>query len=420
MVKPYAMLALGAMLLGSGAQAREPVNILKLLPQTSPTTDYTEILRNSFGKGQQVRMPNTGKPYRVSGEIQVSGADAALICDRGTIIQSVATSGRFVNSSAPRTTIRGCLFDGQGRGAGAGRSSSEGFQWIGGGAKNAGSFVFYGASKGLIQNGTWENSSNSAIIIGAESSQISILDNHFQNNAAFGVSINGGSHDVLARGNWTTSNGLELLGATYSTHHITWTGNRASGTGDNCFSMSGSNSVVQNNEAIGCAFSGIGVFGSNNLITRNTTKNNGQCLVPTYKYYKPRCGATASGINVMGGYGGAGQNNTVINNVTDDNQARMTQNYGVRARWGYQAWKPAARYKPKSYIYSNGAIYLSTDGGESGTVQPKHSQGDGSDGGVMWTFLAKVPNRTAASSGNVINGNKNMRARLAPQLTNPE
>ena len=324
-----------------------------------------------------------------------------------------------------------------------------------------GSILFQGGSYNLhilspdVQNGLYHGVSLTDVF------DSEVLNGNFQNLADFGIILTGTTHNVLVEGNHTARNGIELVGLTKGTYQNRIIGNHAAGTGDNCFSISGHETIAMGNEGVGCAGNGIEVYGDRNTVVGNYLKNNAQGYQPwvTGLFYNAGArvqsggnlyaavaagtsGATAptgtgtasdgsvswiyqssaanpswlAGIVIQGAFGGMGQHNIVTGNTTDDDQAIKTQKFGVYVAPGtYGAWNASTSYAAGAYAFSGLNLYQAGSAGTSGTVAPSCATGSCSDGAITWTYLSSFDTDTL-NDFNTVYPNNNDRAVTAKLL----
>ena len=411
-----------------GTVARTLANIVNdigsVLGFNLPGTDYSVPINAALAApGVTARLPLSGSPYAVSNPITF-GAGNYLVCDPGVIIQSSATSGNMISvpSGATNSGIRDCILDGTSAGVHAGSiqavgtATTQGFQWIGGEIRNAGSLAITSAAYFLIQNVNCKNSSSTCMSVNTSSNNGKISGGDFENNNGFGVGVTASSSYIVVDGLHSVGNTIEVVGSDSTTSFITFSNNHVGGTGNNCLSMSGSYGTIIGNFAIGCAFDGIGIFGSFNSVSGNTALNNGQAHNPASPYYNAGVGTSLTNIDIHSGFGGAGQSNTVgSSNTTDDNQTTKTINYGVRISTGYTQWAASTAYTASStgsYAFNAGIIYQNQSGaGTSGTTAPTCAVGSTcSDGVLTWKGINTTPDGTIDASNNNIGSNTYGRA----------
>ena len=197
-----------------------------------------------------------------------------------------------------------------------------------------------------------------------------------EDQAGFGVILSGHSYDNHLTRLQTTKSRLELVGMTYQTHDNTLTDSSAKGTGDNCYSITGSNNVLRNLNGEGCAGNGIAFYGSSNTLEGGTFKNNNQ-------RFSVRS-AWNGGIAFLQGFGGVAQHNKVSGVVVDDDQPARTQQVGVLVqKGGYRDWRPGTAVAAGTYAISGLDLYVARSSGVTGTERPTGS-GTHFDGAVQW------------------------------------
>ncbi len=199
-----------------------------------------------------------------------------------------------------------------------------------------------------------------------------------EDQAGFGVILTGQSYDNHLTRLQTTKSKLELVGMTYQTHDNTLTDSSAKGTGDNCYSITGSNNVLRNLTGEGCAGNGIAFYGSSNTLEGGAFKNNNQ-------RFSVRS-AWNGGVAFLQGFGGVAQHNKVSGVVVDDDQARRTQQVGVLVQGGYHEWRPGTVVKAGAYAISGLELYVARSSGVTGSEKPSGS-GTHFDGAVHWEHV---------------------------------
>ena len=389
----------------------DQIDILNDLPQATASTDFTVALNRRLATGARIRLPNTGLPYQISGTLTLP-AGAALLCDPGTVIQQTTAGKQTLNVTGAGARVDACLVSGGGIGGVVGAPN---FTWIGGGADSTGG-LYIRSDHVRVERTAWTKTAGTAISIdSAADTDFQIIDNEFEQNVGFGVWATNGASNGLISGNWTNSNGIELVGITYSAHHIRITDNYAHGTGDNCFSISGYDNTATGNIANGCAYTGIYVYGDQNLVVGNTSLDNGQVHNPTFATlvgpsltagngYSSSNANNYPGINATGNYGGGGQENVIVGNFTDDDQTTKTQAFDIVTGVNYGTWAASTAYASGAYVYSNGATWQATAAGTSGSTAPSGTA-NVSDGSITWKYLKTLPIATREAAGNTIIGN---------------
>lgn len=260
-----------------------------------------------------------------------------------------------------------------------------------------GSFSFTDSKNVLIKNISVENSLMHGVRL-LRSHHIAVLDSYFQNNVGFGVIVDDGSSHTLIQGNKTTKNGLELVGVVRSATNNKVIGNHAEGTGDNCISISGEGNLVEGNVVQNCAGVGIFVYGKDNKIVKNFSKNNNKGFA--------RNPAWNAGIKIQGAFGGVGANNVVEDNEVDDDQDSPTQQYGILVdKPIYKNWSPNSETKAGSYVLLGSRVYRAQNQGRTGRTPPICKEESCYDSEVIWIFCQEFPNDTYATQNNKVSGN---------------
>lgn len=230
-----------------------------------------------------------------------------------------------------------------------------------------------------------------------DSYDVRIRDCKMESNFGFGVILDGTTHRTSITGCSTTGNNIELIGATQGTYQNRIIGNHVEGAGDNCISVSGSETIVMGNESIGCAGNGIAIYGERNIVVGNLAKNNAAA--------KNKPGWDAC-IRITPQFGGSGQLNVISGNFCDDDQSVPTQMYGVLiAASTYLPWKPHSEISAGAYRLNNGRIFRAEEKGMTGDTSPVHLSGVDSDGSIRWKFIRRLPVGGLPGSGNVVSGN---------------
>lgn len=197
-----------------------------------------------------------------------------------------------------------------------------------------------------------------------------------EDQAGFGVILSGESHGNQLTRLRTTKSRLELVGMTYQTYGNTLTDSSAKGTGDNCYSITGSNNTLRNLTGEACAGNGIAFYGSFNVLEGGVFKNNNQ-------RFSVRS-AWNGGVAFLQGFGGVAQHNRVSGVVLDDDQASRTQQVGVLVQKAeYREWRPGVVVASGQYAASGLELYVARSSGVTGTEKPAGS-GPHFDGAVRW------------------------------------
>lgn len=216
-----------------------------------------------------------------------------------------------------------------------------------------------------------------------------------EDQAGFGVILSGQSHDNHLTRLQTTKSRLELVGMTYQTHDNTLTDSSAKGTGDNCYSITGSNNVLRNLTGEGCAGNGIAFYGSSNTLEGGTFKNNNQ-------RFSVRS-AWNGGVAFLQGFGGVAQHNKVSGVVVDDDQPSRTQQVGVLVQKGeYREWRPGVMVNAGTYAISGLELYVARSSGVTGTEKPA-GPGPCFDGAVHWEHVNSFSGTTQPDFNSAVN-----------------
>lgn len=235
-----------------------------------------------------------------------------------------------------------------------------------------------------------------------------VTGREFGGNTGFGIiltgsttSVGSGPFDNELSFNKCYSNGLELIGVTYESHHNRIIGNHAEGTGDNGISVTGYQNTITGNVCQLNAHSGIHLYGHDNACSGNMCRNNGQESLTSH--------STAwMGIALTPAFGGSAFNNTVSGNVCVDDQAVKTQGYGIHATQSAEvAWAAGVVTGIRACVFNGLNVYIATSAGTTGVTPPTHTSGTVSDGGVNWLYVHSVaPGETSLGAAqNAITGN---------------
>lgn len=336
-----------------------------------------------------------GGVIRLNGRFVVSSAltipsNVTLDGGRHTTIIAVSNFRAFVMSGTTNSVVKGIAFDL------TAVAALNGFVGLLLNATNCevsdcsflnikGDIDLQGTTTGCrVTGNTITNSRARGICLDGTGVSGNIVSRNFITNCtSFGIFGTNGSHHNLVEGNRTTQNGIELIGLQYNCHDWRIIGNHAEGTGDNGISITGFSNLVVGNICRYCFYYGVGIYGSNNTVVGNVCIGNGQShLVSSSNLY--------AGIGIQGAFGGVGKFNTVVGNTTDDDQATMTQNWGIQisgANNTYTTWSAGLAVPAASYVKNGINIYLTTAGGTTGVTPPTHTSGTVSDGGVSWLWV---------------------------------
>lgn len=333
-------------------------------------------------------VPTEGGAFTPPSNVEIFGFGGPV-----TIVLTGA-SGRFMNlTSCSNVKIHSLNIDGD---ASSKTGSTDAFNLNGAVNCELRSIRFYNATNGFayLRNGAELNTiadchitdigSTAISIDGTATRRNNILNNYIE-ATFFGVWITYGSYENLVQGNRTHSNGLELVGVTYNSHHNRIIGNHAEGTGDNGISVTGYGNTVVGNIAKFNAFNGIHIYGHLNTVSGNTCDGNAQSTN----------GVAYAGIAIQPAWGGQGVHNTVSGNTCTDTQATPTQDYGIRIRvHTYSQWvtgETTASMGSNLYRQHLNKVYRAQSVGTCGATAPTHTTGTASDGGVDWLFVYQAP-----------------------------
>ena len=371
----------------------------------SGNADSTAAINSCLATGVPTRLP-VGV-FLVSSGTLAFGAGSSMECEAGTEISSVGANTLF-DVTGSNTTIRNCNFVKTSGNSLLGVVSSDHFTWTGGDSNGFEGLFFTSTSAyaGIVENTRQINSTGTAITEHNDAYDIQTLNNEFENNTGFGISMTLGAHDNLSQGDWTLGNRIELVGISYSSYNNKIVGDSAAFTGDNCFSLSGSNNTITGSHARGCAFTGISIAGDLDTASGNFVLDNGQAHNPASTFYNAGNGNNYSGIEINAGVGGTGDNNTVVGNTVDDDQATPTQSYAGNIASGYADWAANTAYVAGSYVCSGGYIYLTTAAGTSGSAPgPTGTASPQTDGTLSWIYQDTSPWLSAEPAGNTFGPN---------------
>ena len=266
-------------------------------------------------------------------------------------------------------------------------------------SSNNGTIRIFGSGNSrynVVRDNVLEDSVGNAIcVIGTNATRNWVEKNTIDNSGGFGVFIAGNSsYNTVARNRTLSSNDLELIGVAVGSNHNIIESNHAQGCGDNGISITGNYNVVTGNHCYDNDLSGIHLYGSFNACTANICLRNGQAS------------ASRAGIAVQPAFGGSGQNNLIVGNTCDDDQAVPTQNNSARIlATSYSAWASGVSVTAGDYRTNGIRIYKATTTGTTGATAPTHTSGTVSDGAVSWEEINFF--RTSAETrGNILTSNK--------------
>lgn len=367
--------------------------------------DDTTALRNALASGLPIEAPEA--VYKITGTISLpAGADLAGR-GRPTFKFVGPMSGGLFATAGDGVMVRDIIIDGD--------KTSKGFGTVWGlGLGHAGAVVenvrvrecktrgmYITGNGNRIHGGSVTGTSGPATqVIGGWGNILSDID--LSGNAGFGCHLDGGAHDNKLNGLQCFGNGLELLGATYSTYRNRISDCHAEATGDNGFSLTGFENTLMGCVALRCKHSGIYLYGSRNTVSNNMSKDNGQRFLID--------GSKWAGMMVVPGWGGLGSDNVVTGNEFIDTQSIATQAYGIRVgRHAYTLWAASRSTNAGAYVASGANVYKATTAGTTGATPPTHTSGTASDGGVSWAWITGTTTNLDAANNilaaNVVRGN---------------
>jgi hypothetical protein len=393
-------------------------NVLNLLPQTSGAVDYTSTINGLAAiAGTTIRLPNTGTPYRV-GALIFSADNVTLECDYGTVIQTYATTGNLTTISGNAVKWQGCNWGTSNTPAllpSLSLVTGGNFRWYGGSASGLGAFTISAATGTTIDGTKFFDSTNSSVRVVNGSVSTDLLNIECERGLSLCLYAQSGSHGGRWAGNWTFDNRRELIGTDSTTYGFRISDNDGRGTGDNCFTITGSKNVISNNIGIGCAFSGMGILGSQNIVNNFIGRNNGQAQNSAFKYYNASAGSVFAGFAIYGDFGGAGQDNIASGIDVDDDQTVMTQSYDFRISHASNQWVASTVYAAGTYIYNSGNFYLTSAGGTAAASGgPTCTTGTCVDNTITWSYLSTAPEGTNDGVGNRVSNLSIGRASINP------
>jgi parallel beta-helix repeat protein len=386
--------------------------------------DDASAINTVLSRGGKALLLNNAKPYVINSPL-LFAAGAELVGQPGTIIR-VAASIQFFRlpQTAHDVKIRDVTFDGSmlhvPRPAIACHAAN--LSWIGGGLSYGGPLFLLPGCDGTVIRGLKISFSSAGGIDIHGGNRTEVSDSEFENNLGFGILVTEGSSSFKLRANHSDRNGLEMIGVGYAAHDGEIVGNRISGSGDNCISVSGRNVSILDNDVSNCLAHGIAIYGDNNTVGNNRVTDNGQVNNPsappvqlwngTKPIYKSPGYSLSSqwGIGIFGAFGGYGQNNHVEDNTIKDDQAQPTQG-GIAIHTSTQPWTPG-HVSAGTYVYANGSTYKATAAGDSLTM-PSGSK-EFREGELVWQWCSKPILATREATGNVISRNKVLGYRGVP------
>lgn len=379
-------------------RAGDVVNILDLVPQTSASVDYTTIINQKCGAGLDLFMPNTGKPYMISGRI-VPGLGCSLIGQPGTTIKTAVgdTDAMYViGTAAANVTFKDISWDATNNpvatnGSSIGKCSAPGFRLFGGTYNHTSAiFLNTGCDGAKVQDVLLNYTSGVGIAVNGMYDQV--LDNECEYSSAMCVDGYGSWGKIS--GNFSLfGTGAEFIALFWQAHDMEVSLNLSNFAADNGMSFSGHDNQIVGNKVYKSLSSGFVFYGDRNTATGNRATDAGQVLnpnappQPTYYgfktvYHSPGFGLGPQyGFQLVGAFGGYAQENTLVGNTADDDQTTMTQN-GFYIGAGQQLWT-AGTFTTGTYVYANGSTWQVQTAGTS-TVAPSLT-GTGVAGVTLFT-----------------------------------
>lgn len=366
-----------------------------VLVRCTANTDVTDILRAALTAARSSRQ-------RIVLSAESSGATCGLR-ERIYIFAGMELTGE--NSPVIKLTRSGTAFYGDSHSSdfligqiaieGGGAPSSSAIRLLG--SRNgriegvrlinpAGGIALLEGTTGVLIRDLASTGSRSHGITIKSSFRNTVDGAELEDQAGFGIILSGDSYGNHLTRLRTTRSRLELVGMTYQTHDNTLTDSSAKGTGDNCYSITGSNNMLRNLTGEACAGNGIALYGSFNVLEGGAFKNNNQQFFVR--------DAWNGGVAFLQGFGGVAQHNKVSGVVLDDDQPARTQQIGVLVqRAEYREWRPGAMVTAGKYAISGMELYVARSSGVTGTEKPAGS-GSHFDGAVRWehanTFLGTI------------------------------
>lgn len=391
-------------------------NVLDYVQAGDP--DHDAALTRALATGLPVRIPyNEGATYNFSSTHTLDDNDE-VYCDDGKANISVNTSGSlFTATNKTNVNLLNLHIDAGTHGThivildgctdcfiynvDTRRAGSDGIHMI-----NTNTRI-------VIERGHSDTCGAHGVYVADNATFCTVTRRKFTSNVGFGCIFTGagttgiGPSDCEFTYNHTLVNGIELLGVTYECLRIRVHGNHAEGTGDNGISITGSGCAITGNVCRANWHNGIAIYGSRNAVSGNTCTNNGQ-----------RFNSDASdwaGIQINNGFGGAAYDNAVGANVCYDDQASLTQGWGVHIAVNlYAAWVTSTVTAVRTYRFNGNNVYVSTSAGTTGASPPVHTSGSVSDGGVTWKWLFGLHTDAGAKGpcNNAVSGNSLFNSRI--------
>lgn len=384
-------------------------NVLNILSQASSSTDYTNTINALLGASKLAYLPYTGVNYQISATL-VFATNSGLICQAGVKIVTTSSTQQMFRDpvGADNASIHNCQFLQSSLFATFATINGNNFSWINGGADHTGIMLISAANNCTVDSIVFQNNVSATAAVNPTNATYGckITNNQFQNGASLGIYATAGAHGNVFSVNRTDSNARELIGIRQDSYDNEVSRNIAMGTGDNGISISGYRNRIFDNFTAYNKLTGLFIYGGQNTVNGgNISIGNGQAHNPAFQYYNPSDSNPYAGIEVSGAFGGTGQNNNILGNFADDDQATKTQAYGMWIGPGYGTWATATAYSANAYVYASGNVYNTVSGGTSGASIPACSTGTCSDGGVTWTFVRAMDYSSKEPQNNTVGPN---------------
>jgi parallel beta-helix repeat protein len=374
--------------------------------------DDTNSFNRALATGKPVVVPYRATPYLISTWINLP--NGASLRGKGTgngrpTIKATTIARVLRVDSISNWSVSDIIFDGNKGNVSGGNVATinnsvsgrlERCDFINASA----SVAITGTSSGnALERLYFQNCGSTQIELGGASVQGNeIIRCRFTGGVGFGVWLRDGSNRNLITSCYTQDNGLELVGITYDCWGNRILSNHAEGCGDNGISVSGYNNSVVGNICRRNAYAGIYLYGKFNTVTGNECVSNGQAFTTTALQY--------AGIAIGGFWGGTAQGNSVVGNFVDDDQATITQYYGIRLyAASYTIWATGQTIAVGDYRTSGVLLYKATTAGTTGATAPTHTSGTVSDGAVSWAYIDSFLGNTREAYSNTVGPNRVMR-----------
>lgn len=377
-------------------EAGLPYNVAKLGGAVGDgvTNDYDAFATAAASSAKYIIVPYKSSGYYISGEalnltgktwisqggwtkitadsslstdlMKIDGADTAFLYFTldGNYSATSATAAIFVYSGSSNIDLKVRILNAKGYGI-----------YLG------------GATKCRIRDTYTYNGRDSGIEIdGSGNYGITIDGYECLDNLGMGIKGRNGAHDCVITNAKCTSNGLELIGLTYTVYGFKIALCHAEGTGDNGVSITGKRCILTAITARGNQNNGVWIYGDYNNINGVTVSNNDQA------------GSGFVGFGIGGGYGGAGSYNTARGIIAFDDQGTPTQQYGwTLSGNNYTAYDNGTAYSAGEYRTNANKCYVSTTSISAGAGAPTHTSG--TVGGWLYIFTTTT---SFHATGNII------------------